>query len=133
MRIANVRGRLTVLESGSQIDVEQASRGRFSADPQAVYADWAGVPGVGADRRAGSAPRGPATSERRRRSRPAVAASGAGVRDRPQLCRPRRRGRVAGAGAAAGLHEVPDLSRRARTPTSSCRARPSTGKSSWSS
>jgi 2-keto-4-pentenoate hydratase/2-oxohepta-3-ene-1,7-dioic acid hydratase in catechol pathway len=41
MRIANVRGRLTLLESGSAIDVEQASRGRFSADPQAVFADWA--------------------------------------------------------------------------------------------
>jgi 2-keto-4-pentenoate hydratase/2-oxohepta-3-ene-1,7-dioic acid hydratase in catechol pathway len=40
MRIANVRGRLTVLASGSQIDVAEASRGRFSADPQAVYADW---------------------------------------------------------------------------------------------
>src|SRR5262245_5360035 len=40
MRIANVRGRLTLLETGSEIDVEQASRGRFSADPQAVYADW---------------------------------------------------------------------------------------------
>jgi 2,4-diketo-3-deoxy-L-fuconate hydrolase len=41
MRIANVRGRLTLLERGGGIDVEQASDGRFAADPQAVFADWA--------------------------------------------------------------------------------------------
>jgi 2-keto-4-pentenoate hydratase/2-oxohepta-3-ene-1,7-dioic acid hydratase in catechol pathway len=41
MRIANVRGRLTLLENGSEIDVERASKGRFAADPQAVFADWA--------------------------------------------------------------------------------------------
>ncbi len=40
MRIANVRGRLTLLETGSEIDVEQASKGRFSSDPQAIYAEW---------------------------------------------------------------------------------------------
>jgi 2-keto-4-pentenoate hydratase/2-oxohepta-3-ene-1,7-dioic acid hydratase in catechol pathway len=41
MRFANVRGRLTLLASGSEIDVEQASRGRFGTDPQAVFTEWA--------------------------------------------------------------------------------------------
>jgi 2-keto-4-pentenoate hydratase/2-oxohepta-3-ene-1,7-dioic acid hydratase in catechol pathway len=41
MRLANVRGRLTLLASGGEIDVEQASRGRFGTDPQAVFAEWA--------------------------------------------------------------------------------------------
>ena len=41
MRIANVRGRLTLLETGSEIDVEQASKGRFSSDPHAVFEQWA--------------------------------------------------------------------------------------------
>lgn len=40
MRIANVRGRLMLLEGDSALDVAQASGGKFSADPQAVYADW---------------------------------------------------------------------------------------------
>lgn len=40
MRIANVRGRLTVLTAQGGIDAEQASKGRFGADPQAVYAQW---------------------------------------------------------------------------------------------
>src|SRR5262245_63994601 len=41
MRLANVRGRLTLLEHQSEIDVERASGGRFGADPHAVFADWA--------------------------------------------------------------------------------------------
>ncbi|MBD0418204.1 fumarylacetoacetate hydrolase family protein [Streptomyces sp. TRM S81-3] len=41
MRIANLAGRLTVLVEGRAIDVHTASRGAFSADPQAVYARWA--------------------------------------------------------------------------------------------
>lgn len=41
MRIANVCGRLTLLETESEIDVEEASKGRFSSDPHAVFADWA--------------------------------------------------------------------------------------------
>ncbi len=50
MRLANVQGRLTivppaiasVVDGGSVqgIDVETASGGRFSSDPQRVYADW---------------------------------------------------------------------------------------------
>lgn len=51
MRIANHAGRLALLEPGPDpddpaqeyrgIDVEQASGGRFDADPQAVYERWA--------------------------------------------------------------------------------------------
>jgi 2,4-diketo-3-deoxy-L-fuconate hydrolase len=42
MRIANVRGRLTLLiDDRSGVDVEKASGGRFGADPLAVFADWA--------------------------------------------------------------------------------------------
>jgi 2-keto-4-pentenoate hydratase/2-oxohepta-3-ene-1,7-dioic acid hydratase in catechol pathway len=40
MRIANVRGRLALLSDGRALDVEQASNGRFAAEPQAVFADW---------------------------------------------------------------------------------------------
>ncbi|MGH3056586.1 MAG: fumarylacetoacetate hydrolase family protein, partial [Gaiellaceae bacterium] len=40
MRLANVRGRLTLLSTGGGIDVETASKGDFSADPQAVFARW---------------------------------------------------------------------------------------------
>ena len=59
MRIANVRGRLTLLETGSEIDVEQASNGRFSSDPHAVFGEWAAFCGLGADRhrRSGGADR----------------------------------------------------------------------------
>ena len=41
MRIANVKGRLTIVGERGGIDVETASKGRFKADPQAVYEDWA--------------------------------------------------------------------------------------------
>jgi 2-keto-4-pentenoate hydratase/2-oxohepta-3-ene-1,7-dioic acid hydratase in catechol pathway len=40
MRIANLGGRLVLLRSGAAVDVEQASKGRFVADPQAVYDRW---------------------------------------------------------------------------------------------
>jgi 2-keto-4-pentenoate hydratase/2-oxohepta-3-ene-1,7-dioic acid hydratase in catechol pathway len=40
MRIANVKGRLTLLGETGGIDVERASGGRFAADPQAIYARW---------------------------------------------------------------------------------------------
>jgi 2-keto-4-pentenoate hydratase/2-oxohepta-3-ene-1,7-dioic acid hydratase in catechol pathway len=40
MRIANVKGRLTLLGETGGIDVERASGGRFAADPQAMYARW---------------------------------------------------------------------------------------------
>lgn len=41
MRIANLRNRLVVIRGDRAIDVEQASGGRFAADPQAVYERWA--------------------------------------------------------------------------------------------
>ena len=40
MRIANLKGRLTVLAGDGGVDVETASHGRFAADPQAVFARW---------------------------------------------------------------------------------------------
>ncbi len=40
MRIANVKGRLSLLTAGGVLDVEAASAGRFAADPQAVFARW---------------------------------------------------------------------------------------------
>ena len=47
MRIANVDGRVKLLVAGGAVDVEVASSGRFTADPQAAYerfgelSDWA--------------------------------------------------------------------------------------------
>jgi len=41
MRIANLKGRLTLLVGDGGVDVETESRGRFVADPQAVFARWA--------------------------------------------------------------------------------------------
>ncbi|GAB3608056.1 fumarylacetoacetate hydrolase family protein [Humibacter ginsengiterrae] len=40
MRIANLSGRLVLLSDDRALDVEQASEGRFSSDPQAVYDRW---------------------------------------------------------------------------------------------
>ena len=40
MRIANVNGRLAVAVGDGWVDVEQASGGVFSADPQAIYDRW---------------------------------------------------------------------------------------------
>ncbi|GJF33927.1 fumarylacetoacetate hydrolase [Kitasatospora sp. NE20-6] len=40
MRIANLSGRLVLVADGLAVDVERASTGRFSADPQAVYERW---------------------------------------------------------------------------------------------
>lgn len=40
MRIANLSGRLALIVDGKAVDVEQASDGGFSADPQAVYEQW---------------------------------------------------------------------------------------------
>ncbi|MFF8414127.1 fumarylacetoacetate hydrolase family protein [Streptomyces omiyaensis] len=40
MRIANLSGRLALVVDGRAVDVEKASGGRFSADPQAVYERW---------------------------------------------------------------------------------------------
>ncbi|MFG3133284.1 fumarylacetoacetate hydrolase family protein [Streptomyces tendae] len=40
MRIANLSGRLVLIVDGLAVDVEKASGGRFTADPQAVYERW---------------------------------------------------------------------------------------------
>ena len=40
MRVANLSGRLVVVVEGGVVDVEEASKGRFAADPQAVYDRW---------------------------------------------------------------------------------------------
>lgn len=40
MRIANLSGRLVIVVDGGAVDVEEASNGRFSSDPQAVYDSW---------------------------------------------------------------------------------------------
>src|SRR5439155_16945688 len=41
MRIANLRGRLSLLTEGGAIDVAGASAGRFGPDPQSVFGQWA--------------------------------------------------------------------------------------------
>jgi 2-keto-4-pentenoate hydratase/2-oxohepta-3-ene-1,7-dioic acid hydratase in catechol pathway len=41
MRIANLSGRLVIVSDGNAVDVEKASGGRFSADPEAIYSRWA--------------------------------------------------------------------------------------------
>ena len=40
MRLANLRGRLTLVAGDLAVDVAEASGGRFSADPQDAFADW---------------------------------------------------------------------------------------------
>jgi 2-keto-4-pentenoate hydratase/2-oxohepta-3-ene-1,7-dioic acid hydratase in catechol pathway len=40
VHVANLRGRLVVIENDKAIDVEAASGGRFSPDPQGVYERW---------------------------------------------------------------------------------------------
>lgn len=40
MRIANLEGRLVLLCGDLAVDVERASNGRFTSDPQAVYDRW---------------------------------------------------------------------------------------------
>lgn len=40
MRIANLAGRLVLLGEAGALDVESASQGRFSSDPQAIYPRW---------------------------------------------------------------------------------------------
>lgn len=40
MRVANLLGRLVLIKGDQARDVERASDGRFSADPQAIYEQW---------------------------------------------------------------------------------------------
>lgn len=61
MRIVNVGQRLVLLDaSGAGLDVEKASDGRFSGDPQAIFGrwdafrEWAGAHDRGPQRRGNS-------------------------------------------------------------------------------
>jgi hypothetical protein len=40
MRFGNLSGRLTLFTDRGAVDVAQASGGRFSSDPQAIYDVW---------------------------------------------------------------------------------------------
>jgi 2-keto-4-pentenoate hydratase/2-oxohepta-3-ene-1,7-dioic acid hydratase in catechol pathway len=40
MKVANLSGRLVILTGSGAVDVNQASKGRFGADPQQVYIRW---------------------------------------------------------------------------------------------
>ncbi len=40
MRFGNLSGRLALFLGAGAVDVEKASGGRFSSDPQAIYQDW---------------------------------------------------------------------------------------------
>ena len=40
MRFGNLSGRLTLFTDRGAVDVAEASGGRFSADPQAIYDVW---------------------------------------------------------------------------------------------
>lgn len=41
MRLANLSGRLVLVTDHGAVDVERASAGRFSSDPQAIFERWA--------------------------------------------------------------------------------------------
>jgi len=56
VRIGNLDGRLAILTDAGAIDVEQASGGRFGADPQAVYERWNEFAAWGATVRANGEP-----------------------------------------------------------------------------
>jgi 2-keto-4-pentenoate hydratase/2-oxohepta-3-ene-1,7-dioic acid hydratase in catechol pathway len=55
VRLANLRGRASLLVGDGVVDVERASGGRFAADPMAAFADWSGFAEWAAARRAGDA------------------------------------------------------------------------------
>ena len=103
MRIGNLSGRLTLFTDRGAVDVAQASGGRFSSDPQAIYdvwddfVSWASTLGRGRRRRL-RADRPPSTDSR----------TGAGVRDRAE--QPRSCGRVEPRRSrhlSTGVHQVP--------------------------
>ena len=50
MRVANIRGRLSLVEGPLAIDVETASGGQFGADPAAVFVRWKEFTAWAADR-----------------------------------------------------------------------------------
>src|SRR4051812_9075309 len=49
MHVANLNGRLTLLQDARGLDVERASGGRFGSDPQAIYDDWDAFAGWASD------------------------------------------------------------------------------------
>jgi 2-keto-4-pentenoate hydratase/2-oxohepta-3-ene-1,7-dioic acid hydratase in catechol pathway len=55
VRLANVRGRSSLVVGDGVVDVERASRGRFSADPMAALAAWDAFAEWAAGRRAAEA------------------------------------------------------------------------------
>ena len=55
VRLANVKGRASLLVGQSVVDVERASGGRFGADPMAALAAWAAFTDWAAGRGAGAA------------------------------------------------------------------------------
>jgi len=71
MRIGNLSGRLAIFTEAGAVDVEKASKGAFSSDPQYVYERWAGL-------RAWAAEGGPRRGESLRPRRPRLPDPGAG-------------------------------------------------------
>ena len=67
MRIGNLDGRLTLFRDGGAVDVEQASGGVFSEDPQAVYRRWDEFCSGRPSSRAYRSPTHPTSWSRRRR------------------------------------------------------------------
>ncbi len=57
MKLANVKGRATILTAAGGVDVATASQGRFPADAQAAYDDWDALVGLATDLAAGGAQR----------------------------------------------------------------------------
>ena len=55
VRLANLRGRASLLVGDGLVDVERASSGRFGSDPMAALADWSPFAEWAAGRRAGDA------------------------------------------------------------------------------
>ena len=47
MKVANIDHRAHLVEGGLCFDIAQASDGRFPADPQAVFARWQEISGLG--------------------------------------------------------------------------------------
>ena len=130
MRIANIKGRLAILQRrGDQdvaVDVETASNGRFCADPDDVFGSWADFSaGHGASELDGGEPvsLGDLGAP--------VLAPDPGLRDRPELPRPRGRVRGDRPGLARGVHQVPDLPHRPDGSRRAAQRDTSTGRSSW--
>ena len=117
MKIANLRGRLTLITKAGGVDVETASGGRFAADPQAVFDQWAAFRDWADGARAAAAVSRSPTAD----LGPPVPRPRAGVRHRPEL--PRPRGRIGAARCRRARRRSPSSppASPVRPPTSSCR------------